>query len=100
MKLRKHSPEFKLQTCRRALAGTESQAQICRDLDLAHSVLERWLSEYRRSGESSFGPRKKSTDQELQDRLRHLEGLCGRLAAENDILKRALRRYQLLSATA
>jgi putative transposase len=99
MKARMYTPAFKLKTCQRIAAEQETQAQICRDQGLAHSVLERWYRAYRTHGENAFlrpAPREEDV---LRRRLAEMERMCGQLAFENDLLKRAVKRSRSTSAT-
>jgi transposase-like protein len=98
MQPRVHAPEFKVSVCRQVQAGLASQAQVCREHRLAHSVLERWLQVYRVHGESAFEPRQPSEDGQLHRRVAELERLCGQLALENETLKRAVKRCRSASA--
>lgn len=96
---RRHSPAFKLQACQRVESGSETQAQICRALNLSHSVLERWLREYREFGPAALEPKTPSAEEKASDRLAEMERLCGQLVFENELLKRALKRSQLVRST-
>ncbi len=92
MKPRVYTPLFKLRTCRRVAAGKETQAQICRDLGLCHSVLERWCRLYRAQGEDAFVKQPPTEEALLRQRVSELERFCGQLACENEVLKRAVKR--------
>jgi transposase-like protein len=96
---RRHSPEFKLKACQRVESGSETQAQICRDLDLSHSVLERWLRDYRELGPAGLAPKSASAEAQIEDRLAEMERLCGQLVFENELLKRALKHSQSVRST-
>ena len=88
---RNHSREFKLECCRQIATGQKRPAQICREHNLAESVLTRWRKEYDARGEEAFGEKRVSETQALEARVAELERFCGQLALENEILKKASR---------
>ena len=90
---RNHSREFKLEVCRQVDQGEKRPAQICREHLLANSLLAKWRQEYRSRGENAFsGPASPSESEALQVRIVELERLCGQLALENAVLKKAIQR--------
>ena len=99
MRGRTHTREFKLGVVRRIVSEELSQARACREYQLAHSVLERWLREYRERGENAFTPRVRDVDASLEARIAELERHCGQLSVENAALKRALAVSASRSAT-
>ena len=54
MKRRVHSHEFKLEVTRQVVSGEKRPAQVCREHNLANSVLDRWRKEYEQRGEAAF----------------------------------------------
>ncbi len=86
---RYHSRELKLQLCKQLVSGERRPAQLCREHNLASSVLVRWRHEYETRGEAAFTPRQPDENQTLQARIEELERFCGQLALENSILKKA-----------
>ncbi len=86
---RYHSREFKLQVCKQVLSGERRPAQVCREHNIANSLLIRWRHEYEARGEAAFTPRQPDETQTLQARIEELERFCGQLALENTILKKA-----------
>ncbi len=54
MKRRGHSREFKLEVAHQVVTGEKRPAQICREHNLANSVLDRWRKEYEQRGEAVF----------------------------------------------
>ena len=88
---RVHSREFKLTLMRQLASGEKRPAQICREHQLASSVLSRWQHEYRLHGEAAFGD-KREESQSLEARIAELERFCGQLALENTLLKKALSK--------
>jgi transposase len=83
--------EFKLAVVRQVTSGLKRPAQVCREHRLADSVLARWRAEYAERGEDAFTPREVSTPDTLEQRIAELERLCGQLALENSLLKKALQ---------
>jgi transposase len=90
---RNHTREFKLQCCRQAATGEKRPAQICREHNLSQSVLLRWRKEYDARGEAAFTEKQPSGEEALQARIAELERFCGKLALENEILKKGLSRH-------
>ena len=97
---RRHTREFKLQICRQIATGEKRPAQVCREHQLANSLLARWRAEYTERGEAAFAPKVPNEADALQARIAELEQFCGQLALENKLLKKALQRSKLESATA
>jgi transposase len=91
---RNHAREFKLECCRQVATGQKRPAQLCREHNLAESVLLRWRKEYEARGEEAFTVKQPSSPEEaLETRVAELERFCGKLALENEILKKGLSRY-------
>jgi putative transposase len=97
---RRHSREFKLQVCRQIATGEKRPAQVCREHQLAESLLARWRAEYSARGEEAFSPKLASETETLQTRIVELERFCGQLALENAVLKKALQHSTSAPATA
>jgi putative transposase len=74
--------------------GEKRPAQICREHNLSESVLLRWRKEYDARGEAAFTEKQLSGNEALQAKIAELERFCGKLALENEILKKGLSRYQ------
>ena len=91
MQKRMHSREFKLDVVRQIASGQKRPAQACREYGLAESVLSRWRKEYQQRGESAFLPEQSGESNTQEQRLAELERLCGQLALENQVLKKALQ---------
>ena len=89
-----HTREFKLECCRQVVTGHKRPAQICREHDLSESVLLRWRREYEARGEAAFTEKQLSKTEALEREVAELERLCGKLALENEILKKGLARYR------
>ena len=91
MRGRTFSREFKLEVVRQLTSGAKRPAQLCREYQLAESVLARWRKEDAERGENAFAPRDLSTADTLEQRIAQLERLCGQLTLENAVLKKALQ---------
>ncbi len=96
---RSHSREFKLECCRQTATGQKRPAQVCREHNLAESVLLRWRKEYEARGETAFTERETSEIAALEARVAELERFCGKLALENEILKKASHTLTSLNGT-
>lgn len=88
---RVHSRELRLECCRRIATGQKRPVQVCRECKLVDSVLSRWRKEYEARGEDAFTEKEASETEALEARVAELERFCGKLALENEILKRASR---------
>ena len=104
-KARVFSVEFKQQAARRLLAG-ESGTALSRELEVKRSVLYRWRDAYRAEGVGGLsrrrgrlpagkGPPPKPPRDRRQERIRELERLLGKQAAELDFFERAFRAVNL-----
>jgi len=86
-KRRTFSPEYKLQVVMELLSGTKTNAQICREHQLASTVVSAWKEQFLEGAPAVFAsPRSRSGEQE---RIAELERLAGRLALELEIAKKA-----------
>lgn len=96
---RRHSREFKLQVCRQIASGQKRPAQVCREHQLANSMLSRWRAEYAARGEQAFAAQPVDEVAALRAQVAELEQFCGQLALENKLLKKALQRSASESVT-
>ncbi len=87
---RSFSREFKLAAVRQVANGEKRPAQVCREHGLAEGLLLRWRREYEARGEAAFMPHQPTEVEALERRVADLERLCGQLALENAVLKKAL----------
>jgi transposase len=94
---RVHSRDFKLTVVRQLASGEKRPAQICREHNLASSVVSRWRNEYDQRGEEAFLPPANSEAKTSEARIAELERFCGQLALENALLKKALGKLPLNS---
>ncbi len=96
---RRHTRELKLEVCRQIASGQKRPAQVCREHQLANSLLSRWRAEYAARGEQAFAAKPIDEVEVLRAQIAELEQFCGQLALENKLLKRALQRSASESAT-
>jgi len=96
---RTHTREFKLSVVRQIASGEKRPAQICREHNLADSLLARWRREYAARGEAAFTPTDLTGPDALQQRIAELERFCGQLALENAVLKKGLANSRSRSGT-
>ncbi len=94
---RVHSREVKLTIVRQLASGENRPAQICREHNLAPSVVSRWRNEYDQRGEEAFRPTATSEVPTAEAKIAELERFCGQLALENALLKKALGKLPLNS---
>jgi transposase len=79
---------------KQVVSGERRPIQICREYNLANSLLVRWRHEYEVRGEAAFTPRVPGGLDELNEtealkaRVEELERFCGQLAPENSTLKK------------
>ncbi len=95
---RSFSREFKLAAVRQVTNGEKRPAQVCREHGLSEGLLLRWRREYEARGEAAFAPQQPSETEALERRIADLERLCGQLALENAVLKKALGNSPTRSA--
>jgi transposase len=94
---RVHSREFKLTVVHQLASGEKRPAQICREHNLAESVVSRWRKEYDQRGEEAFLPPSTSEAPSAEAKIAELERFCGQLALENALLKKALGKLPCTS---
>ncbi len=89
---RVHSRELKLTIVRQLASGEKRPAQICREHNLASSVVSRWRNEYDQRGEEAFLPPAPPEALSAEAKIAELERFCGQLAMENAVLKKSSYR--------
>ena len=95
---RMHSREFKLEVLEQIGSKQKSTAQVCREHQLAPSLIYRWRKELEVRGGAAFTD-EKTADQALERRMAELERYVGQLALENTILKKSLANYRTRSGS-
>jgi transposase len=91
---RKYSEEFRAEAVRR-LKDCSNVSALAREL----GIRRKWLYEWREAARSPAKPARKVAVEDrqvtlLKDRIAELERLAGRLSAEVDFFKGALRRVE------
>ena len=83
---RQHSVEFKQQIVEQLMSGAATLGQLSRQHSLSASLIQTWREKYRGGGLIEKPSRE---EQVLKARVAELERMVGRLAMENDLLKKA-----------
>ena len=86
-KRRTFTAAFKAEVVLQLLSGAKTQAELCREHELAPQLLLQWKQTLQQNAASVFVT-KDSTSTETT-RIAELEGALGRATLENDILKKA-----------
>ena len=85
-KHKQYSPDFKVKVVLESLQGQKSQAQVCRENNVADELVSRWRQEFlERAPEIFSTARTRSAE---QARIIELERLVGQLTLEANILKK------------
>jgi len=90
-KRRTYTREFKLKVLGELEAG-KSQAEAAREYQLSETAIYKWRQQLNRYKEQAFAGQGKAYTDEA--RLSELERMVGRLAMENDFLKKLLAKLQ------
>lgn len=91
-----YSRDLKISVMRAMDAG-ESGGRVARRLQLSPKLIERWRSEWRARGESSFpGSGRRALPKLAREErtVAELERKIGQLTLENDFLKKALQHFR------
>jgi len=99
MRGRVHTREFKLEVCQQIARGEKRPAQICREHEVANSLLARWRKEYEEYGDGAFLPGPKTKQEASERKVAELERFCGQLALENAVVQKALETVKSRSVT-
>lgn len=90
-KRRTYTREFKLKVLREIEAG-KSQAQAAREYQLSETAIYKWRQQLTKYKDQAFAGRGHVYTDEA--RISELERMVGRLALENDFLKKLLQKLQ------
>jgi len=88
-KRRTFNAEYKLDTVMEGIRGEKSIAQICRERGITDSLYYKWRDIFVERAAEIFEDQRSTGQQENEERVAELERMVGRLAMENDILKKA-----------
>jgi transposase len=87
--------EFKLQVVRQWIGGEKSLALLCREHQLAESMVRRWREQYEERGENAWPEAADLVvEPDAQQRIRELEAALGRAHLEIELLRRALKQAE------
>jgi transposase-like protein len=93
---RQFTAEFKAQVVLELLSGAKSSAELCREHQIAASVLADWTTILLTRAASVLDNSASPTSSDAS-RVAELERLLGRITLENDILKKATSIVQTRS---
>ena len=83
---RSYSPEFKLRVVMEVMTGAKRPSEVCREHRLKDSLLLKWRKQFAENAVQVFA---QPDHRGEKMRIAELERAVGRLAVENDILKKA-----------
>lgn len=86
-KRRTFSAAFKAEVVLQLLSGAKTQAELCREHELAPQLLLQWKQTFQQNAASVFASSEQISAEAI--RIAQLEGALGRATLENDILKKA-----------
>ncbi len=84
--------EFKLQIVRQLMKGEKRLGQVCREHQLAESLVRRWREQYEQLGENVWLNEPLAVERDAEARIAELEAALGRAHLENELLRRALEK--------
>jgi transposase len=88
---RTFSPEFKRQVVEELISGVSTAAQLSRRHHLSSSLLYHWKRQYAQ-GTYDNEPTQEAA---LEERVRQLEQMLGKVILENEFLKKAVKKRLL-----
>ncbi len=88
-KRRTYSAEFKRDTVMEGMQGKKSIAQICRERGVKDTLYYKWRDIFIERSAEVFASPGSTENQEKAERIAELERMVGKLAMENEVLKKA-----------
>ena len=88
-KNRTYSAEFKLDTIMEGLQGKKSIVQICRERGIKDTMYYKWRDIFFERATDIFARPGSPENKEKMQRIAELEQMVGKLAMENEALKKA-----------
>jgi len=88
-KRRTYSSDFKLDTVMEGIRGEKSVAQICRERGIKDVLYYKWRDIFIERAAEIFESQKNTAQKDKEERVAELERMIGKLALENEILKKA-----------
>jgi transposase-like protein len=94
-KRRQYSAEFKLETVLEGIRGEKPVAQICRERSIRDSLYYKWRDAFKERAPGIFASQEQQDQavSELEARVAELERMVGKLAMENEILKKVQHEH-------
>jgi transposase len=87
---RTYSAQFKLETVLEGIRGEKSIVQLCRERGIKDTLYYKWRDQFMSQAQGIFEDKRRPVATEgNSERIAELERMVGRLAVENDILKKA-----------
>lgn len=99
-KRRTYSAEFKLDTVMEGIRGEKNIAQICREREIKDTLYYKWRDHFVNRATTIFEDRRNTAFQVKEERIAKLERMIGKLAMENEILKKLKAGWNELSGKA
>ena len=84
-----YTPEFKLEVVLEGLRGEKPIAQLCREKEITDSLYYKWRDQFLAKAPEIFAEPTQNVAEEAQVQIIDLERMVGKLALENEILKKA-----------
>lgn len=91
LKRRTFTREFRLAVIQEVEAG-KPQAEIARHYQINQNTICKWVTRYHQNKEKAFGT--EILNRKDVARINEMERVIGRLALENELLKKALQRLE------
>lgn len=90
-KRRQYSAEYKLETVLEGIRGEKPVAQICRERGIRDSLYYKWRDAFKARAPGIFANQEQQDQavSALEAQVAELERMVGKLAMENEILKKA-----------
>ena len=96
---RKFTGEYKAKLVLEMISGQRSAAEIARKEGIKDTLLHEWRAELIRNAPQVFGMGQAQEEQERVNQVSELEQVIGRLTIENEVLKKASRWLNGMSAS-
>jgi transposase-like protein len=95
---RNYTTQFKLETVLEGIRGEKSIAQICRERGIKDTLYYKWRDQFQSQALTIFEDKRTAARvSDSGEQVAELERLVGRLALENEILKKASGLLEPLS---
>lgn len=88
-KRKEYKPDFKLEVVLEGLGSDKPISQLCREKRITDSLYYKWRDQFLAKAPEIFTEPGQTVDEEAQRQIVDLERMVGKLALENEILKKA-----------